>query len=726
MKLQKKYLQTGLILKLMVLLIFGFSTANANGSAPKEASKGALPIPGTSQTREYLTLNEHGTVLENDGTQLVWDKNGKLTLFFYNTLVLWSTNTSGKGKILAFQLADGQLVIKDGNGKVIWSNNSSGGEKLSLQYNRNLLMQNSSNKTIWQTNTGISNLQEGDEFQVNKDQASQNTQQGEMAQDFIVPFDINKKYLYLEAEGGDGGKKEVKELGGKVRFTVNGGAGATVKARIEIGTKDDQIPPGSIIRFFVARKGKTRVGQTTSGAGGGGSTTVLLKKPSELEWNLLMVAGGGGGAYSDCCTIKYAGHGAVITEEGGDSDGKGGKNGQSGKVYGTGNGGKEGEGIFSEITGWGKMINGKWVSGDEDPTILPIGSSFVLSTYNNTQNYAGSGLPTGGDGGTGGGGGGGYSGGGAGRWYKGGGGGGSYLTSSFAITDAQMISNPSTSDTQDGFIRYKLTDSPGSIGQAIKLAAYTRKCIAVESEELHDGNNMYIWDCKTDAKTQSWKFDGNEIKLTDDNKKCINLDGGSTKNGANIRIKNCNNTNAQKWIYDGLTRNIRSHVNTEKCIDLVNAQTTNGNNIQLWDCKTIDAQRWTIQEATTISNPTAIKYIMPAQNEDIAFQSSFGAQWGSNVVLGTKNNSNQNKEQWKFDGTQIKYNASQDLCLSVTQFDNGSNIELRNCANTPFQQWIYNGMTQQIHSAQALGKCIEIQAIGNNFANGQNLYLMDC
>ena len=78
MKKVKFSLKSLLLVSSLAVLFFGFNTPEAIATAPKQALKGALPVPGTSQTSNYLTLSQHGTILENDDATLVWGDDGNL------------------------------------------------------------------------------------------------------------------------------------------------------------------------------------------------------------------------------------------------------------------------------------------------------------------------------------------------------------------------------------------------------------------------------------------------------------------------------------------------------------------------------------------------------------------------------------------------------------------------------------------------------------------------
>ncbi|MCB9315403.1 MAG: ricin-type beta-trefoil lectin domain protein, partial [Lewinellaceae bacterium] len=203
---------------------------------------------------------------------------------------------------------------------------------------------------------------------------------------------------------------------------------------------------------------------------------------------------------------------------------------------------------------------------------------------------------------------------------------------------------------------------------SIRLAAAqtTAKCIDNAAGGLSNGNNILIWTCGDYNLNQGWFLRNNKIRLASHTDKCLDLSGGNTNNGTNIQLWDCQDGNDnQFWVYDGLTKNIRSKVNSGKCLDLVNANTTDGTNIQIWDCKDINAQRWNMVGATTVSNVSNKKHIVPVLAPNFAVHSHTGAEWGSNIQLWTKDNTN-TAEQWYFDGLAVKMRDHQELCIDLS------------------------------------------------------------
>ncbi|MCB9345654.1 MAG: ricin-type beta-trefoil lectin domain protein [Lewinellaceae bacterium] len=113
------------------------------------------------------------------------------------------------------------------------------------------------------------------------------------------------------------------------------------------------------------------------------------------------------------------------------------------------------------------------------------------------------------------------------------------------------------------------------------------------------GSNIQLW-TKDDTNTaEQWYFDGLAIKMRDHQDLCIELNQSNTDNGNNIQLYTCNGSNAQKWIYDGMTQTIRSVVNPGKCMQIeLNTDLAYGkrSNVDIYDCNGSDVQKFLIQE----------------------------------------------------------------------------------------------------------------------------------
>ena len=113
------------------------------------------------------------------------------------------------------------------------------------------------------------------------------------------------------------------------------------------------------------------------------------------------------------------------------------------------------------------------------------------------------------------------------------------------------------------------------------------------------GSNIQLWTKDASLSSENWYFDGWAIKLRDHQELCTDLHDSNTDNGNNIQLWGCNGTNAQKWLYDGMTKAIRSVINPGKCMQIeLNADPAYGkrSNIDIQDCNGSAAQQFLIQE----------------------------------------------------------------------------------------------------------------------------------
>ena len=76
--------------------------------------------------------------------------------------------------------------------------------------------------------------------------------------------------------------------------------------------------------------------------------------------------------------------------------------------------------------------------------------------------------------------------------------------------------------------------------------------------------------------------------------KCLDLLHMQVENNNNIQLYKCNETDAQKWIYDATTKAIRLKMDLTKCLDVEGGNTANNTNIQLYDCNGSTAQQFEI------------------------------------------------------------------------------------------------------------------------------------
>ena len=554
--------------------------------------------------------------------------------------------------------------------------------------------------------------------------------------DIAVPSSASS--VYIDIKGGDGGDGNTHSP--DKDCVAKGGSGAIVKAVFSVGNGTDEIPAGSTLRFIRGEKGESEtfsavVGAGDAGGAGGGGSAVLYRRPGATgddDWIILAVAGGGGGAYSGMfyftCVDRHNGKGGTITTTGGSgkvqssADTQGGVDGGAGGDLGGTSGGGAGAFETAEAT---------TANGAPAQKGYPSGGAgaHCAGCESGGWGFGGGGFSFYGPGG-----GGGYSGGGAGSIGEAGGG-GSYLNE--MNQGMYMEAGITGGGSQDGYVKYQFNPdtaltSPLQQITTIQFALNTGRCIDDYGSQTGNGANIQTYTC-TGNPNQQWIFNLGDrtIRSKLDLDKCLDLGSSNTNNGANIQLYTCNGTSAQKWVYNGLHKTIHSGVNSDKCFDAANGSTyPNSNvNIQLWDCQYANNdQKWVIAAATTVSNASNMKHIVPVLATGFAVHSHTGAESGSNIQLWTKDNTNM-AEQWFFDGLAIKMRDHQNLCidLSSSNTSNGNNIQLYNCNGTNAQKWIYDGMTQTIRSVINPDKCMQIEKNSDSvYGKRSNVEIWDC
>ncbi|MEZ5038699.1 MAG: RICIN domain-containing protein [Saprospiraceae bacterium] len=113
------------------------------------------------------------------------------------------------------------------------------------------------------------------------------------------------------------------------------------------------------------------------------------------------------------------------------------------------------------------------------------------------------------------------------------------------------------------------------------------------------GSNIQLWTKDQTLYAEYWYFDGLTIKMREFRDLCIDLSQSNYDNGNNIQLWNCNGSSAQKWLYDGMTKSIRSAVNHAKCMQI--EKNTDGvygkrSNVDIQDCNGSAAQQFLIKE----------------------------------------------------------------------------------------------------------------------------------
>ena len=576
------------------------------------------------------------------------------------------------------------------------------------------------------------------------------------AVEYKVPDGTPSGYLYIRAEGADGGARSYNFSGKKAA----GGEGATVWGVFPIGSATNQIAPGSTLRFIVGEKGESRwnLGTLAAGSGGGG-TGVFYKKKGANNWQLLLVAGAGSGAYLDgnlggLATVRNGNPGQITEygQRGGGDGGSGGFNGERGHKLSSSYTGGGGGGIYvtQDDMDWILHVQGKSVWRTKlaglDDSVTPAaldwegagGDDGTQASYVN----GGWGCGGGGAGDEGGGGGGGYSGGGGGDVFYPGGGGGSYL-SSMAVQSGK-IQNGTTHSPEDGFVEIQFSPiiiNHGTQGLFITPAANVGMAINKDGAPFDIANhtNLYLVNrASNDAYLGSklWKYNifSRQIILAYDaqGRKCIDLENRSTSNGNRVQLYDCkDNEVAQQWLLDGGM--IKYAADPSKCLIMQNNNTDWGNPLVIYSCNSISDQqkKWTIH---SVESPIYITRKTTAgtgtesvltKDGDIDNVSNGRKLIAVNKVTNAYYTPNKVWAYHPADNT-FRFVRHEDKCidLSGNNTNNGTRIQLWDCVDTDAQKWMMwdNLIKNKAHPS----KCLVVNEGLTSSADNGEMVIWDC
>lgn len=104
--------------------------------------------------------------------------------------------------------------------------------------------------------------------------------------------------------------------------------------------------------------------------------------------------------------------------------------------------------------------------------------------------------------------------------------------------------------------------------------------------------------------------------------KCLDVAGAYTWNGTNIQLYQCNDSDAQQWLYDKATGELKSKLNWGKCLDINGGNISEGTNLQLWDCNGSNAQKYDFVDNT----------LRPRTNHNLAIDAN-GTSNDANINL---------------------------------------------------------------------------------------------
>lgn len=123
--------------------------------------------------------------------------------------------------------------------------------------------------------------------------------------------------------------------------------------------------------------------------------------------------------------------------------------------------------------------------------------------------------------------------------------------------------------------------------------------------------------------------------------------------------------------------------------------------------------------------PVEEQYIRYSGNQQKCMDVSRGnTDNGTNIQIYSCNNSP--AQQWLQAGSGIYLGKDYSKCLDLdhSNTDNGTNIHLWDCNDTPAQRWIYDVARQSIRSGIAFDKCLDLTH--SSTADGGNIQIFNC
>jgi hypothetical protein len=129
--------------------------------------------------------------------------------------------------------------------------------------------------------------------------------------------------------------------------------------------------------------------------------------------------------------------------------------------------------------------------------------------------------------------------------------------------------------------------TPPAGGAVSVVSNWNNKCIDVPSGAFVDGAQLQMWTCNN-TNAQKWLFEGGALKSQ--NNKCMDVAGGSTANLAAIQLYTCNGTGAQQFVLNGAGDLVNPQ--STRCVDIGGWNGNDGAKLILWDCVGGANQKW--------------------------------------------------------------------------------------------------------------------------------------
>lgn len=290
--------------------------------------------------------------------------------------------------------------------------------------------------------------------------------------------------------------------------------------------------------------------------------------------------------------------------------------------------------------------------------------------------------------------------------------------SASAVFNALMLVGPAVSD-YPGVIRSQLSG----------------KCWDLPGGDFSNGNKIWVWNC-AGYDNQRFTFDADTFTLrpTTNFDKCIDVNANDFSNGVQPQIWDCAGTPQQMVGFDETygTMYFAATADASKCVDLYGGGFDDGVPLVVWDCTGDPNQQWQYEPDTGPSPPpppfsSPLTYVKSRETNkclDIP---------GGNIENGQQlwiwNCDETPHQQWILIDGMIQSGADQTKCVDQLDSDttNGTPIQIWDCSGGPQQMWGFDSDRYSIFlstSSSDASKCFQMQ--DGSGIDGTPLEIWDC
>lgn len=283
------------------------------------------------------------------------------------------------------------------------------------------------------------------------------------------------------------------------------------------------------------------------------------------------------------------------------------------------------------------------------------------------------------------------------------------------------------------FVLISLAVLPIALGGLVQIqikakGAYAPLCLDLNGGKTDNGTPIDVWTCGSafnPVKGQQWYFDPGTFKLRSslDENKCI--DAGDVKQGSLLQISDCNINAGQFFGWDAKTSTIYLYSTKNQntmCVDVKDATFKDGTPLQVWKCDGYPNQEWTISVPPPPPKPFKIQ--VNGQNKCLDL---YGQKTDNGTPIDIWDCSGGKGQQWYFQPNSYKIQSVIDpkKCIDASSMKLRNTLTIWDCNALPQQEFGYD----QSKGAIFLGKDTKSEDLCmclTDFKNGSPIQLYTC